>query len=187
MKGAVKNRTRRAFGKVLAYIIPMLLILGAAVYLLSLAGDKIEEMEGQITALLKETEHVEIQRVQIEEKLELISELATSSFEYTNQKTISNTRQLLGFDIPGTTNTVELIYSGIIKVGYDVSEIECVADEENLQLIFTLPEARVLKCDPHSRVQILGIQFLPWTDSWSADKRLHQSFRNVQVLPYRYL
>ena len=144
MKGAVKNRARRAYGKVLGYMIPFVLLLAAAVYLLSLAGDKIEEMEGQIGVLLKETEHVEIQRVQIEEKLDLISELATSSFEYTNQKTISNTRQLLGFDIPGTTNSVELIYSGIIKVGYDVSEIECVADEDNLQLIFTLPEAQVL-------------------------------------------
>ena len=144
MKGAVKNRARRAYGKVLGYMIPFVLLLAAAVYLLSLAGDKIEEMEGQIGVLLKETEHVEIQRVQIEEKLDLISELATSSFEYTNQKTISNTRQLLGFDIPGTTNSVELIYSGIIKVGYDVSEIECLADEEDLQLIFTLPEARVL-------------------------------------------
>ena len=144
MKGAVKNRARRAYGKVLGYIIPLVLLLAAAVYLLFMASEKIAEMEGQIGILLKETEHVEIQRVQIEEKLDLISELVTSSFEYTNQKTISNTRQLLGFDIPGTTNTVELIYSGIIKVGYDVSEIECRADEENLQLIFTLPEAQVL-------------------------------------------
>ncbi len=144
MKGAVKKHARRAYGKVLGYIIPLVLLLAAAVYLLFMASEKIEQMEGQIGALLKETEHVEIQRVQIEEKLELISELATSSFEYTNQKTISNTRQLLGFDIPGTTNTVELIYSGIIKVGYDVSQIACKADEEKLQLVFTLPEAQVL-------------------------------------------
>lgn len=144
MKGAVKKHARRAYGKIMAYIIPLVLLLAAAVYLLFLAGEKIEEMEGRLGVLLKETEHVEIQRVQIEEKLELISELATSSFEYTNQKTISNTRQLLGFDIPGTTNVVELIYSGVIKVGYDVSEIKCVANEETLQLIFTLPEAQVL-------------------------------------------
>jgi len=144
MKGAVKNRARRAYARVLGYVIPLVLLLAAAVYLLFMAGEKLEEMEGQLGVLIKETEHVEIERVQIEEKLELISELATSSFEYTNQKTISNTRQILGMDIPGTTNTVELIYTGVIKVGYEVADIECVADEEALQLIFTLPEPMVL-------------------------------------------
>ena len=144
MKGAVKKRAKRVYGRILAYTIPLLLLLGAAVYLLFMAGEKIEEMEGRMGILLKETAHVEIQQVEIEEKLELISELATSSFQYTNQKTISNTRQILGIDIPGTTNTVELIYSGVIKVGYDVSLIECVADEEKLQLVFTLPEPQVL-------------------------------------------
>jgi len=144
MKGAVKKRAKRAYGRILAYTIPLVLLLGAAVYLLFMAGEKIEEMEGRMGILLKETAHVEIQQVEIEEKLELISELATSSFQYTNQKTISNTRQILGIDIPGTTNTVELIYSGVIKVGYDVSLIECVADEEKLQLVFTLPEPQVL-------------------------------------------
>lgn len=144
MKGAVKKRAKRVYGRILAYTIPLVLLLGAAVYLLFMAGEKIEEMEGRMGILLKETAHVEIQQVEIEEKLELISELATSSFQYTNQKTISNTRQILGIDIPGTTNTVELIYSGVIKVGYDVSLIECVADEEKLQLVFTLPEPQVL-------------------------------------------
>ncbi len=144
MKGAVKKRAKRVYGRMLAYTIPLVLLLGAAVYLLFMAGEKIEEMEGRMGILLQETAHVEIQQVEIEEKLELISELATSSFQYTNQKTISNTRQILGIDIPGTTNTVELIYSGVIKVGYDVSLIECVADEEKLQLVFTLPEPQVL-------------------------------------------
>lgn len=144
MKGAVKKRAKRVYGRILAYTIPLVLLLGAAVYLLFMAGEKIEEMEGRMGILLQETAHVEIQQVEIEEKLELISELATSSFQYTNQKTISNTRQILGIDIPGTTNTVELIYSGVIKVGYDVSLIECVADEEKLQLVFTLPEPQVL-------------------------------------------
>ena len=72
----------------------------------------------------------EVTVIQIEEKLEQIGELATASFTYTGQQRIENTRDFLGlFQIPLTTNHLDITYTGVIKVGYTVSDIGIRVDE----------------------------------------------------------
>lgn len=90
------------------------------------------------------TEKVEITNIHIEEKLEAIGELSTYSFEYTNEKRIKDTRELFGTPIPGTTKEIEIIYSGVIKVGYEISEIACDVDNSNNKIYITIPEIKVL-------------------------------------------
>lgn len=130
--------------KILSYVIPLLVVATIFVVILFLANAKIGELEAKLRAALQETEHIEITNVHIEEKLSKISELATMSFTYTGHKTIDNTRQILGVDIFGTTNTVDVIYSGVIKVGYDVLDTQYKVDEDRRMILFTLPEAKVL-------------------------------------------
>lgn len=115
--------------------LPLVIALGLLVVLLLFAVVRIHDLE---------TAHPEITDVYIEETMTQISELATMSFEYTNHKTVTDTRKLFGFDIPGTTKTVDIVYSGVIKVGYDVLEIPCAVDEAEKTLTFTLPKPTVL-------------------------------------------
>ncbi len=143
-KTPLKIRILRIFGRILSYVIPLLIVTVVFVYLIFLANAKIEELEAKLRAALQETEHIEITNVYIEEKLSQIGELATMSFTYTGQKTIDNTRQLLGVDILGTTNTVNVIYSGVIKVGYDVLDTQYTIDEKRRLILFALPEVEVL-------------------------------------------
>jgi len=87
----------------------------------------------------------EVTVIQIEEKLEQIGELATASFTYTGQQRIENTRDFLGlFQIPLTTNHLDITYTGVIKVGYTVSDIGIRVDESARAICITLPKARVL-------------------------------------------
>lgn len=115
--------------------LPLVIVLGLLVVLLLFAVVRIHDLE---------TAHPEITDVHIEETMTQISELATMSFEYTNHKTVTDTRKIFGFDIPGTTKTVDIVYSGVIKVGYDVLDIPCEVDEAEKTLTFTLPQPTVL-------------------------------------------
>ena len=139
-----KRKIKSFYKKLLTYLIPLLIVSIIFIVLLTIANAKIETLEAKLRAALQEKEHVDITFVHIEEKLSQISELATMSFGYTNQKTINNTRQVLGVDIPGTKNTVDIIYSGVIKVGYDITNISYEIDKDRKLIRFTLPEPQVL-------------------------------------------
>lgn len=79
----------------------------------------------------------------LDETLEPISELSTSAFEYSGKVTRSSTRTGLGMSIPGTTNSVTITYSGVIKVGYDVEAIQESIDNEQKIIKIALPEPQV--------------------------------------------
>lgn len=81
--------------------------------------------------------------VHLEEKLEAIGELSTYSFEYTNEFKDADPRKLFGFEIPGTNNEIEIIYSGVVKVGYEISDIECKINESKKIIFVTIPKVQV--------------------------------------------
>ena len=81
--------------------------------------------------------------VQIEHVLEPISELSTYSDTYTGNTEGYDARQIGKINIPFTQNHVDITYTGVIKVGYDVSEIKIDLDERNLVIHITLPEPKV--------------------------------------------
>ena len=88
-------------------------------------------------------EKVEITDQEVMEKLVSVSDLVTYSFEFDNTTEVKNTRKVFGYDVPFTTNTVTIKYSGIIKVGYDVSAMKSKVDNDNYKIYVTLPEAKV--------------------------------------------
>ena len=77
------------------------------------------------------------------EKLQEIGQLVTYSYEYSNVREIKDSRQIFGWNIPGTTHTIQLKYNGIIKVGYEVSEIQVSVDNESKTIYVTLPDPKV--------------------------------------------
>lgn len=141
---ALSEQIKRAIKRILCILLPVVVVSLIACLLLSLANAKIKELEANLQAALQEKEKIEITNVHIEEKLSQISELATMSFEYTNQKRINNTREVFGVEIFGTTNTLDIIYSGVIKVGYDIQKVAYEVDVERKIIFLTLPDAEVL-------------------------------------------
>ena len=107
-------------------------------------AEQMSELSTQLEEALQFQESLAVDNMKVEEKLSQIGELATSAFEYSGEKTIENTRQMMGVNIPGTTNRVKLEYSGVIKVGYDIAEIEYSVDQEAKLIMIDLPMPKVL-------------------------------------------
>lgn len=93
-----------------------------------------------------ETHEVTVTNVILQNKLSEIGELATYEYSYTDQTTKEDTRQLpvIGVNIVGTTHEIEMIYDGIIKVGYQVNQIDASLNEANGTIYVKLPKPEVL-------------------------------------------
>ena len=81
----------------------------------------------------------------IEEKLDEIAELAAAVFDYSGIITKDNYREFFKTDIniPFTKNEVKITYKGVIKVGYDLDELEYKIDESSKKIYMSLPEVKV--------------------------------------------
>ncbi len=86
----------------------------------------------------------EITAVTVERRLAAIGELATYSMTYSGQTEAQSMRQIFGLNIPGTRNSVKIAYSGTIKVGYEVADIDISVDADAGVIRVKLPEAKVI-------------------------------------------
>ncbi|MBE6562572.1 MAG: DUF4230 domain-containing protein [Ruminococcaceae bacterium] len=81
---------------------------------------------------------------EINSELVKISELSTYASEYEVTKSADYTRYFLDdIPVPGTTNNTTLKCKGIVKVGYDLSEINPVVDNDSCKIYIALPEIAV--------------------------------------------
>ena len=114
----------KTFGRKIKKGVRTVLIVGGLfAIILCVANAKINELEAKLRAALQETEHIEVTNIVLEEKLIPVQELATSRFEYTGLKEIDKAREVLGVNIPLTTKEIDISYSGVIEVGYDLNDM----------------------------------------------------------------
>ncbi len=95
-------------------------------------NEKIVEIPGEVEKRIVTEEEVE-------SKLQEMAELTTYSGEYTVTLGKEEARYLLDdIKIPGTTNAIEITASGIVKVGYDISDIKIWVDD--FKIYISLPD-----------------------------------------------
>ena len=100
-----------------------------------------EELDLQLPG---ETEKFIITVDEVESQLKDIGEISTYSGEYTITKGKEFFRNVLDdYKIPGTSNSITLTCTGIVKVGYDIDAINIVVDNDSYKIYITLPEPRV--------------------------------------------
>lgn len=94
---------------------------------------------------LKLPGEVEKQVVTVEDvksKIMEMAELTTYSGEYTVTMGKDETRYMFDdIKVLGTTNSVEITVSGVVKVGYDINEIEIRVDDDKIYI--KLPETKL--------------------------------------------
>ena len=132
------TQTRTRPGKALKYILWGLLlsiVVGTAGFFM---GQKV---------LRDSQQNAELDTVVVESRLALISELATTSYQYTNMGQFSSSSDFYGVTIPFTTKSFILSYDGEIKAGVDLSRAE-VKVLGNMVSV-SLPAARVLSHEIH--------------------------------------
>lgn len=123
-------------------IIGMIIVTGVIVTLIYFSArsmSNVETMQRQ-----KEVDRAEITNTKIEEKLSQLGKVAACSYEYQNHKKENDFRKLTGKSLAKTDNPVEIIYSGVIKIGYYISDLQYSIDDSNQQIYITLPRPVIL-------------------------------------------
>lgn len=141
-------RISRAFSDTIAIITVSAVIFGVGYFVgkqsVEAEGVAVEEADEE-SFDLKLPGEVEKRVVTVEEveaKLMEMAELTTYSGEYTVTKGKNGARYLLDdIKVIGTTNSVKITASGVVKVGYDINEIEVRVDDDKIYI--KLPEAKL--------------------------------------------
>lgn len=76
-----------------------------------------------------------------------IGELATQAGYFTTVQTISKSRDVLGWEVPGTQSNYVYSYDGTIKAGIDFKDIEMNVNEEEHLITIRFPEFRILSTE----------------------------------------
>lgn len=80
------------------------------------------------------------------EEIKNISELATVEYRYTNVGTLDSSSNFKFVDvkIPFTKKTVVVTMDGVLKAGFDFSEVEIKTDEKSKKITVYIPNAKFL-------------------------------------------
>jgi hypothetical protein len=70
----------------------------------------------------------------ITERLSKISELSTSKYSYTNVLSIKDSKKFKDFSIPFTEKSFLVKYSGYVKAGVDLNDIDVLINEKTVTL-----------------------------------------------------
>jgi hypothetical protein len=77
----------------------------------------------------------------ITERLSKISELSTSKYSYTNVLSIKDSKKFKDFPIPFTEKSFLIKYSGYVKAGVDLKDIDILINEKTVTI--TLKKAKI--------------------------------------------
>lgn len=82
---------------------------------------------------------------EVEAKIAEIGELATCEGDYRVTRGRDFSREIFGgVSLPGATNHIELSCSGIVKVGYELQNIDVYVNNERMKIYVTLPQAKII-------------------------------------------
>lgn len=142
----------KKFSKSISIIISVVIVAGAAFaggYFLGIKQLPEAEIVENTTSefdlqLLGEVEKSTVTVEEIKSKLTEISEFSTYESEYEVTKGKEYVRHMLDdIPVPGTANEVTLKCKGVVKVGYNLSDINPVVDPESGIIYIALPEIQV--------------------------------------------
>ncbi len=76
----------------------------------------------------------------IEEKISRILEISTVKYNYTNVVTYKDNKKMNGFNMPFTSKSFIIKYSGYIKAGVDLNGVETqFIDAQSIKMILDKP------------------------------------------------
>lgn len=132
---------KRGLPKTVKYILYLLLAVVSILIIRSLCNKYIAEDKFTVAESLLRFDN-SVSAIEVKHELLSIGELATAKYAYLGQTYIMEYRSILGLDIPFTSHTIDVTYSGVIKAGYVVDDIE--VEVKDATIYITLPSPRVL-------------------------------------------
>ncbi|MBQ1186896.1 MAG: DUF4230 domain-containing protein [Clostridia bacterium] len=113
---------------------PFLLIICVLLTMYICSQDKCHELE------LKEAaeQSFVISEYFVAEELKSIGEINTSEYTYSIERSHSDYRKAFDFNVPFTEKSLTIMYSGKVKVGYNINEMKYMV--ANDKILFKIPE-----------------------------------------------
>ena len=146
----MEKKKRHPFKLIIAFIIVAALAFGAGYYFddyFNQGPAVADEEKEHDWKLPTETEKTIVTVDEVKSELAKINEISSYSGEYTVKKSVDNARYLIDdFPIPGTKNSITIECKGIVKVGYDITDITIDIDDpnsDNPKIHIALPEPTV--------------------------------------------
>ena len=118
--------------------------IGVFVHNQSTRGSKAAQEPASIDAIEFVVEETTITNETVEEALEPAGDLVTLAYHYTNASTVSDVKKFFDFEIPLTESRAVFTYAGVVKVGYDLSEIGIEVDNDTKTITLTLPAQKIV-------------------------------------------
>lgn len=104
--------------------------------------DKAEE-QPEATEVFAEA--VDVTVYDVKRQMNPIGEMATYEQTYEGHEKIEDYREAFGkWNVPLTKHTVDIQYDGVVKVGYEMKDVDLSVDTENKVINVVLPEVQVL-------------------------------------------
>ena len=122
-------------------------VIGLAAVIMVAAGVGIitKAIDERMDAAQSEINNQNNTIITVESALSEIGELTTSRWDYKDEVEFENTRQLFKkFNVPFTTNSVEIEYSGVIKAGYQLDDLDITVNNVNQKIYVDIPDPQVL-------------------------------------------
>lgn len=135
-KGGVK-------GSFLEKISKVAIILGYAVMAIVIMT-LWKDITGMKDKLSDNHNDVHISNITVKHELKEIGEFATYSFEYTGTSTIKNKRKIIGLKIPLTSHRIDVTYTGTIKAGIEMCDVDVIVDNKKKEITIMMPEVVIL-------------------------------------------
>ena len=144
----MRTRDKHLFHIVVALILAAIVMMGVSQYWNHYHTKKMEPKEKTVVTSKKEIipikEKNTITRKEIKSKIFEIGELSTYSCEYSQTLGKSESKYFSDdIKIPFTTNHVEVSCDGVVKVGYNLSDITVNVDNYHDVIYIQIPEANV--------------------------------------------
>lgn len=160
------RRVQRGFFGRMAHRISILLtIVGAIAVLVFVTGWKPfsggVKKGGSREAIIAEEEKfhgIILTTDNVVEQLQDIAELMTYSETYAGTANVVDNLQIpyTDFEIWGTQHKIQIVYSGTIKVGYDLNDIKTVVNNQKKEIYITLPKDPIVDNNlPQENVTIM--------------------------------
>ena len=88
----------------------------------------------------------------VEEIIRPASDLITTRYYYTDADIFEDFKQLLGVQLPFTTNRTVFTYEGVVGLGFDLSAVGIGVDGDRKQITLTIPKLQIVsnEIDPDS-------------------------------------
>ena len=91
----------------------------------------------------------------VKSELKDIAELMTYSHEYYGTSSITDKREILDVEIPGTEHEIKMTYGGVIKVGYNLDDVKVDVDNNRKLIKIELGEQIIDNNLPEENVETI--------------------------------